>query len=71
MPNVPKTFKQADLERAIRAARACDLPIVRTEVTKDGRIILVHFEVTAKPAATANDDTPTEWDDYFDTEAKE
>jgi len=72
MPNVPKTFKQADLERAIRAARACDLPILRSEVTKDGRIVLVHFDIIATLPTAANDETAhNEWDDYFDAEGKE
>lgn len=72
MPNVPKTFKQADLERAIRAARACDLPILRSEVTKDGRIILVHFDTPTAPPAAANDETAHNlWDDYFDEKGQE
>jgi hypothetical protein len=71
MSGTPRTFKQADLERAIRAARACDLPILRSEVTKDGRIILVHFDTHAALAMPANDDsTSNEWDQYFN-EGKE
>lgn len=42
MSNMPKTFKQADLERAIRAVRAVNLPIIQTRVRKDGTIELVH-----------------------------
>ena len=71
MSNVPKTFKQADLERAIRAARACNLPIFRSEITKDGRIILIHFDTTTAPAAVANDDAPNVWDTYFNEDRKE
>lgn len=44
MSRTPATFKQADLERAVKAARACDLPIVRTEISKDGTIVLVHHK---------------------------
>lgn len=67
MTNTPKTFKQADLQRAIRATRACDLPIFRSEITKDGRIILVHFNVPGEPAVAANDDSASnEWDEYFE-----
>lgn len=72
MPGTPKTFKQADLERAIRAARACNLPIFRSEVTKDGRIILVHFDFPTVPGAPENDNTPpNEWDEYFEEQGKE
>lgn len=46
MSRTPATFKQADLERAVKAARACDLPIVRTEISKDGTIVLVHDKAT-------------------------
>lgn len=71
MPNVPKTFKQADLERAIRAARACDLPVLRSEVTKDGRIILVHSDTSVAQDTAANDNIPNEWDIYFNEDGKE
>ena len=71
MPSTSRTFKQADLERAIRAARACDLPIFRSEVTKDGRIILIHFDVPGTPSVAANDDVaPNEWDEYFDEKSE-
>jgi hypothetical protein len=71
MPATPKTFKQADLERAIRAARACDLPILRSEVTKDGRIILVHFDGAAAGIASNDNSAANEWDRYFDAQGKE
>ena len=72
MPSTSRTFKQADLERAIRAARACDLPIFRSEVTKEGRIILVHFDVGGAPSVAANDDVArNEWDEYFNEKWKE
>lgn len=72
MPNVAKTFKQADLERAIRAARACSLPIFRSEVTKGGRIILVHFDTSAVTTQAANDESAqNEWDNYFDAKGQE
>lgn len=50
------TFKQADLERAVRAARACDLPIHRTEIDRDGRIILVHSPDGGKVEAGSETD---------------
>ena len=40
--------------RAVKAARACGLEVVRTEIGPDGRIILVH-NVDAGNGARAND----------------
>lgn len=42
MARPPATFKQADLTRAIKAAQSCGLPVVRSEIMKDGRIVLLH-----------------------------
>ncbi|MDI6026100.1 hypothetical protein QBK99_07860 [Corticibacterium sp. UT-5YL-CI-8] len=44
------SFKVTDLERAIKGARNVGLPILRTEIGKDGRIILIHSETPAMPA---------------------
>jgi hypothetical protein len=49
MARTPATFKQADLTRAVKAARACGLAIERTEITADGRIILVHHKSAPEP----------------------
>lgn len=35
-------FRQADLERVLRAAAAAGLEVLRTEVAPDGRIIVIH-----------------------------
>lgn len=51
MTRMPTTFKQADVCRAIRAATASGLSIERTEIHRDGRIVLVHApETSATPA---------------------
>jgi len=42
MSRSPATFKQSDLVRAINAARACGLTVARTEIDRDGRIVLTH-----------------------------
>ena len=45
----PSTFKQADLVRAVKAARAAGLPVTATQITRDGTIQLIHTEKTALP----------------------
>lgn len=49
MPRAPATFKQADVTRAIKAARAAGLPVAETRIDREGRIVLVHAEAQAKP----------------------
>ncbi|WP_155737553.1 hypothetical protein [Agrobacterium tumefaciens] len=44
MSRTPASFKICDLERAVKGARNAGLPILRTEIGKDGRIALIHFE---------------------------
>lgn len=48
MARGPATFKQADLVRAVKAARTCHLNVVRTEISPDGKIILHHCD-SAEP----------------------
>jgi hypothetical protein len=54
------TFRKSDVERAIRAATAGGLVVVRIEIERDGKIVLM----------AANDNVPgamregqNEWDD--------
>ena len=42
MARTPATFKQSDVEKALRAARAAGLEVARTEIGRDGKIVLVH-----------------------------
>ena len=37
----PCTFRQADVERAVRAADKAGVELARIEIAKDGKIILV------------------------------
>jgi hypothetical protein len=54
MSRTPATFKQADVVRAWRAARADGKEVVRTEIGPDGRIVLVHkADATLEPADAA------------------
>jgi hypothetical protein len=41
------TFKQADLVRAVKAARAAGLSVTATQIAPDGTIRLIHTESTA------------------------
>lgn len=44
----PPAFRQSDVTRAMKAAKACGLDVVRTEIGPDGRIVLIHAaEVTS------------------------
>lgn len=49
MSRTPVNFRKADLERAVLAARDTGLPILRTEIARDGRITLVHYELPLVP----------------------
>jgi len=42
MARTQASFRQTDLQRAVKAALACNLPIYRTEISRDGTIVLVH-----------------------------
>jgi hypothetical protein len=37
----PRTFKQQDVTRALRAADAADHPVRRVEIHGDGKIVLI------------------------------
>lgn len=50
MARTPASFKQTDIVRAVKAALAVGLPVVRIEIAPDGRITLVHKpDNTAEP----------------------
>jgi hypothetical protein len=50
MSRTPASFKVCDLERAVKGARNVGLPILRTEIGKDGKIVLIHSEMPVMPA---------------------
>jgi hypothetical protein len=56
----PAAFRQSDLTKAIKAAKAAGVEIDRFEIGQDGRITVV----TCKPAAGAT--ATNEWDTAFD-----
>ena len=47
----PATFKQVDVVRAIKAARAAGLRVTATQITPDGTIRLIHTEDTIPSAS--------------------
>jgi hypothetical protein len=50
----PPAFKQADVTKALKAARAAGLDVARTEISADGRIVLVHkLDASLSPADAA------------------
>lgn len=45
----PAVFHQIDVTRAIRGALASGLPVSRTEILPDGRIVVFHEQPAAAP----------------------
>jgi len=61
MAHAPATFKQSDLVRALKAARAAGVDIARFEI-ENGKIIIV----TGKPAVIEDNATNTNpWDEVL------
>ena len=54
MTRAPATFRQSDITRAIRAARAAGVENVRVDITKNGKISIVVGGEAPKE--------PNEWD---------
>jgi hypothetical protein len=50
MARAPSIFRQSDVTRAIRAARAAGVENVRVDITKDGKISII-VGAAAKQAA--------------------
>jgi hypothetical protein len=42
MSRAAARFRQSDLEKVLRAVRAAGLPATRTEVGRDGKIVVFH-----------------------------
>lgn len=59
MARGPLTFRQNDVTRAVRAVRNAGVEVLRVEVDKDGKIIVV----TAETGKTAPATGVNEWDE--------
>jgi hypothetical protein len=49
MPRGRCTFRQTDLTRAMKSARAAELPVERYEIERDGKIIVVLCSESSSP----------------------
>jgi hypothetical protein len=58
MPSAPCNFRQRDLTRAIKGARAAGIDVARIEIEKDGRIVILPTQSAAVPETARN-----EWDE--------
>lgn len=57
-------FKQADLERGLRAAKASGLPVSCIQIDTDGKTqIIIGEPLAARTLAKANDSEFNEWDE--------
>jgi hypothetical protein len=57
MSQRPAKFRQVDVMRALKAAKAAGVPISRCEIDADGKIVIVsdvlHMATTVAPAKSA------------------
>jgi len=63
MSKGPATFRQRDVSAAIKAAKAAGCTIVRVEVGKDGRVVLVLATHGEKPGL--GEKPANEWDEVL------
>jgi hypothetical protein len=54
----PCAFRQTDVTRALKAARAAGFENVRVEVDTDGRIVIIVGKVDIEFSAARNGETP-------------
>jgi hypothetical protein len=58
MARAPSTFRQLDVTRAIKAAKAAGVDIGRIEIANDGRIVII----AAGAQASGGAEETNEWD---------
>jgi hypothetical protein len=54
MARAPSTFRQADVTKAVKAVRSAGVDIVRVELTKDGKIVIITAPATEPSQAEEN-----------------
>ena len=54
MPSGAQKFRQRDIERALRAARAAGEEVARVEVDRDGRMVVILGRAETLPAYNAD-----------------
>jgi hypothetical protein len=57
----PCIFRQTDLTRALRGARAAGIEIQRFEINRDGKIVVVAGKLRESPSD--GEDEHNEWDE--------
>jgi hypothetical protein len=60
MARAPSTFRQQDVTRAVKAVAAAGVDILRVEVARDGRIVIV----TGKAQPAVQDDLDRELEEF-------
>jgi hypothetical protein len=68
LPRRPCMFRQTDLTRALKGARAAGMGIARVEIEKDGKIVVVPGE--QQKGSSESVTAPNEWDEVFDGDPK-
>jgi hypothetical protein len=55
MARAPSTFRQQDVTKALRAAKAAGVDIARIEIARDGRIVIITEAETERQDSTPLD----------------
>jgi hypothetical protein len=64
LPRRPCMFRQTDLTRALKGARAAGMGIAHVEIEKDGKIVVVPGE--QQKGTSERVTAQNEWDEVFD-----
>jgi hypothetical protein len=64
LPRRPCMFRQTDLTRALKGARAAGMGIARVEIERDGKIVVVPGE--QQKGTSERVTAQNEWDEVFD-----
>jgi hypothetical protein len=70
MARGPYKFKQRDITRAHKGAEAAGKVVVKTEITRDGSIMLWHANDNVRHAGETDDKSERVWDEVYAPAAK-